>query len=294
MVDKLEFHFGYYNEPEYRVKLNDFVSRIFNGFSFDPWNALGLNFKEYTPFSLIKDGKVVANVSASPMHLIVDGQRVDSIQIGTVGTLPEFRNRGLIRSLMKKVDAHWEGHRTFDFLFANQLTAEFYKQFGFLPVPEYNCYVKAPDFNPSDFKPRKLNLTQKNDRSLLFNVAQGRYPVSQRLGVVDHTWLLLFHAATDYRENMVHIKHLDAVVISKIEKQTLHIIDVIGEKVPTFKEIFPVIGVNDLTEVAFHFTPDLMDVGDVISDIDTESLLFVRGKFPNDLSTFRFPHTCKA
>ena len=293
--DDLEFRKAYYNDLRLRGKLSDFAGRIFPGFSFEKWNALGYEFREYTPFSYFRGGEIVANVSASPMSVVINGKTIRAVQIGTVGTLPEYRRRGLIRELMERAEDHWRGQASFDFLFANETSTRFYQQFGFRPVPQHRFTAKAPAFTPPGQSGRKVNLGDKKDRDLLFNLAKRRSSVSEILGVVDHAWLLLFHAATAYRENIVHIPHLDLCVIGKSKDKTLHVVDIIGETPPpAFQEIYPFIATADIETIEFHFTPDQMGLGNISAHADENFLCFQRGQFQGIDEAFRFPATSEA
>jgi transposase len=62
---------------------------------------------------LVKDGRymepyidhdeVIANVSVSELQMLIEGQEVSALQIGTVMTHPEYRGKGLARKLMECV-----------------------------------------------------------------------------------------------------------------------------------------------------------------------------------------------
>lgn len=54
------------------------------------------------------------------MKILIDGDYLNGIQIGTVGTLPEFRNRGLNKFLMEYVSNKYDNLCDIFFLFANE------------------------------------------------------------------------------------------------------------------------------------------------------------------------------
>jgi len=290
----LVLRWAYYNDPRYRRGLNEFARQVFGGLDFAPWNRLGYEFPEYTPFSFLDGDRVVANVSASLMNLTVAGRKITAIQIGTVASLPEFRGRGLIRSLMNKAHAHWDEPRRTFFLFANETSADFYQQFGYRRIHEHEFSAKAPSFVPPAVPARKLDLQNTRDRELLRRLADNRAPVSKRLGVHRQSWLLMFHAAAAYPDRLLYIEPLDIALISVISGNTLRLVDVIGERIPPLEQIYPYIGSPHIETVRFMFTPDLMQTAGLLIDPDPESLLLVRGPFPIGTEPFRFPQTSQA
>jgi hypothetical protein len=71
-----------------RHKFYEFTNTVFPGIDFAEWYNRGFWEDEYLPFSIVMDDKIVSNVSITRMRLIIDGRRIDGIQIGTVGTIP--------------------------------------------------------------------------------------------------------------------------------------------------------------------------------------------------------------
>ncbi|MDP8223336.1 MAG: GNAT family N-acetyltransferase [Candidatus Lernaella stagnicola] len=157
MTPALRFRWGYYQNPAGRLRLNEFVREVF-GLDFAPWNELGYDFAEYTPFSFFADRHVAANVSASPMQLVVNGNERRAVQIGTVATRPDLRRRGLAHSLIDEAHAHWDRRCDLFFLFANESTADFYQQFGYRLVPETR--FRTP--NPAGMSPRPAFVTSNS------------------------------------------------------------------------------------------------------------------------------------
>nr|MDD6335225.1 GNAT family N-acetyltransferase [bacterium] len=76
------------------------------------------------------DGKMAAALEYIPYRVQFDGHQVDIVGIGGVATLPEMRNRGLIRGLMTGV---FEEARQRDMPFAwlYPFSHKFYRQFGY-------------------------------------------------------------------------------------------------------------------------------------------------------------------
>jgi len=141
---------------------------------------------------------------------------------------------------------------------------------------------------------RKLDLNNPADLSLLRQLADERAPVSLRLGVRRHAWLLLFHAAVFFSQQLHYIESLDVVVISEVRDDRLLLVDVIGRQVPTLEQIYPFVGGAHVRDVDFGFAPDLLEVDRVTASVCHDANLFVRGDFAVGSSPFRFPTTSEA
>lgn len=92
--------------------LSDLAKLIF-GINLGDWD------EKYIPFSYVEGNKVIANVSANVLDLIVQGEKISALQIGTVMTHPDYRNRGLSASLMENVLKEYENKNELIYLFAN-------------------------------------------------------------------------------------------------------------------------------------------------------------------------------
>lgn len=80
------------------------------GFDLGAWHDKGYWDDRYVPHSLIDGEQVVANVSASLMILQINGKDVPAVQLGSVGVLPQYRGRGLARTLMERVLDTYKGY----------------------------------------------------------------------------------------------------------------------------------------------------------------------------------------
>lgn len=122
----------YRDDPARRASFNALASATF-GLNFEGWYRNGFWGDAYNPYSVEKDGRIVANVSLNRTAMIIGGVRRQLYQLGTVMTDPAYRNRGYIRAIMAEIDrdiADADGV----YLFANDSVLEFYPRFGFAPA----------------------------------------------------------------------------------------------------------------------------------------------------------------
>ena len=292
MSNKLEFRRGYYNDPNLRSALNKLADEVF-GLDFGPWNRLGYDFSEYTPFTLFDRDAAVANISASPMHLVIDGAEIDAVQIGTVATLPDYRGHGLIRQLMQEVDDYWRPQCDLTFLFAAPQAIDLYSRFGFRAYTEYRFAAELPPITPTDAPSRRLDFKNTDDCDLLRKLAENRTPVSNKLGVVRDAWLLMFHAVLSFSNQVTYLPEHNVAVLSTIQDDRLDLIDVVGPQIPPLTDILPHIADERVSRIHFGFTPDRFDI---IAEIatDPDSALFVRGDLPTGQAPVRLPYTAEA
>jgi hypothetical protein len=74
-----------------------FVPRIFPGVDFRLWHARCGWPGSFVAHVLVDGDEIVASVASSTMQLLVGGRPRTAWQLGTVGTIPERRGRGLER-----------------------------------------------------------------------------------------------------------------------------------------------------------------------------------------------------
>ena len=173
---------NYRDNELFRNEYFNFISKIFPDADFKEWYSKGFWKDEYNPVSVIKDGKIISNVSVARMNIIVEGRNLRGIQIGAVGTIPEYRNQGLSRVLMEHVIEKYSNETDIFLLFANETVLEFYPKFGFKRFEEkvfifrikYSCSLKPAA--------RKLNIQNESDFLLLQDLINNRVEITKIFG----------------------------------------------------------------------------------------------------------------
>ena len=296
-MDSLAFRWGYYDEPVGRDALSRLVREVF-GLDFGPWSALGCA-GTYTPFSWWEGDRVVANVSASPMSLRVLGRPVEAIQVGTVAVAPSHRSRGLVRGLLERAHAHWAPTHDRWYLFAAPDAAALYERFGYRPLAETSWELplaERPEARPAPRAgARLLDLARATDRDLVVRLGGERAPVSARVGVVDHAWLLSFYAAVAYPQGLLYVEPLDALALLRADGARLHLADVVGPRTVTLAELLPYLPLGAAEAVSFGFVPDLLELPGAPTTAVLHDGLHVRGPWVElEGRPLRFPETAQA
>ena len=67
---------NYRDDTELRNSFFSLVKQVFGGVDFEPWYKYGFWTDNYVPYSFYEDGQIVANVSASRMDIIYQGELI--------------------------------------------------------------------------------------------------------------------------------------------------------------------------------------------------------------------------
>jgi GNAT superfamily N-acetyltransferase len=285
----MELIYDYRDITEYRSSFNELAGHIF-GIDFEGWYNKGGWNDRYVCYSYINKTKVVANVSISKMDVIINGEDKKALQIGTVMTHPDYRNKGLSARLMKHVLEKYEKDYDFIYLFANKEVVNFYPKFGFAKLKESQFSV---DFNmrKSASNLRKLNISDINDFNILKKLALERIPVSGILGIKNDWHILLFHCLYSFHNHIYYMEDDDIIAIFKETEDRIDIYDVISRQEFSLSNILNSISSVKKGKVFFHFTPDLNDI--TCNPLETTDTLFIKPVW-FELTEKFFPITSRA
>ena len=133
---------NYRNNDTLRKSFNELAQKTF-GFDFEDWYQNGFWGDNYNPYSIVIDGKVVSNVSVNKTDMLMDGEVKHFLQLGTVMTDEQYRNKGLSRMLMEQIELDYAGKVDGIYLFANDSVLDFYPKLGFQKAKEYQYSRKV-------------------------------------------------------------------------------------------------------------------------------------------------------
>ena len=281
----------YTDDADKRELLCQFTDVIFPGADFRRAYKLGGWGPTYFPMSIVEDGRIVSNIAWSEMSLLLNGVSVPAIQLATVGTLPEFRNRGYSRLLLERLIAEYETKTGVMFLYGNDTVLDFYPLFGFEPVQESLFQLPLNSIKPkASF--RVLDMEQSDDFQLLQKLAFERLPVTELFGAHNYAHALLWQVANGLDKCLRFLEDEHIIVVCEQIDSSLHVYDVLALEPCSFEEILPrLISDSNMTHVVFHFTPELLNLQSAVKAIPSEEALFIRGEFPIPAQTFKYPAT---
>lgn len=286
----------YINNKVYRESFFELANSVF-GIDFTKWYEKGCWNDNYICYSYVDGNRIIANASISKMMIVLKGREYKAIQIGTVMTHPDYRNKGLSKKLMNSIIDQYEKEYDFIYLFANDTVLDFYPKFGFQMVKESRFILNISALQRQTVKIntlRQLDMNNQYDYNLLESFAAERIPVSSVLGVKNNEHLLMFYFILVFSDAIFYIEEEDTIVIFKQEGTHLHVFDMISKKRVNIETILSGIVSRDTETVHLYFTPE--DDTNVQTEFikNGEDTLFIRPLLKNIPKHFLFPITSHA
>lgn len=282
---------NYRNNDELRASFNELAKKTF-GLDFEDWYQNGFWTEKYNPYSMVEDGKVVANVSVNLTDYLWKGKRWKFIQLGTVMTDEEYRNRGLIRQIMEEIDKDYSEEVDGMFLFANDEVLDFYPKFGFQKSGEYE-YVKDVR-NTQECSVENVPMKNKAQWDKLQEQINSCAPYSA-FEPVGYSELFMFYITKFMQDTVYYEKEQNAYIIAEIEDSQLILHGVFAKQECDLDKIIAAFG-KDIKQVRLTFAPNNKEGYEMLPYKTEDCTLFVNGKgfdgFEADM--VRFPELAHA
>ena len=272
----MEIKHNYRDDEKLRNSFNELAGKVF-GLSFEGWYQNGFWKDNYAPYSVIQDGKVVANVSVNRCDMNYEGKVVHLLQLGTVMTDPDFRGKGYAREIMEKILSEYEEKVDGIYLFANDSVTDFYPKFGFTEKKEYQ-YSKAVNCDSGKNQhgiATIVPMSSKEDWNKMCKILDSTSQ-NAKMYMVNNTGLYMFYLSQFMQENTYYIASLDTYAIAEIEDDTLILHAIIGEG--KVDDVITAFG-EDIKKVILNFTPQNTDGFEKSELIEEDTHLFVKGQF---------------
>jgi len=271
------------NNPEYEAIFDKLINEVF-GFSFDTWLERKLWSEQYVSYSIIDEGKMLANLCIHDTNMIVCGKPFRAVQLGAVCTSNSVRGKGLSRRLMERIMSDYADIPMF--LFANNSVLDFYPRFGFRQVQIFKPVLEEA-LNGNQKNVVKLNV----DDPIIRDAINNRSEYSKTLDCLNTGSIQIFHLLKDYPDDIYHLPALDVIIVAYEENNRLFIADIIAKKPVTFDLIKPELPFEKTIFIEFGFNPDWLDLTPAWEPVPmTDVMFFIKGSW-NLPDTFRFPAT---
>ncbi len=281
--------------PDNKTLVNEylnFIQWVFPGAKFLEWWEKGFWTDKYKPFSILESGKIISNVTAALMDVIINGQTYTAIQIGAVGTIPEFRNKGLSRVLMEYVLNRYADEADLFFLFANDSVLEFYPKFDFIKIKE-KIFLLDHHLPEIRYSARKLNLQHLNDYKLLLDLINKRNEITTIFGAGNYGSITMWHIFNNYKNNLFYLEEEDAIIIKTEKRNEMFIREIIfREPFEMLPALSKIIESDEIKRICFYFPPDKLSYP-YDTAAEYKSHLFIRSKIELNQDLLKFPETAK-
>ncbi|MEN0615085.1 GNAT family N-acetyltransferase [Klebsiella indica] len=254
------------------VLRNSFIDLAIKTFdlSFKEWYHKGYWTDAYIPYALVNNNKVIANASANIIDLVWRNEPRRYIQIGTVMTDVDHRNKGLAGQLIRQILADWQNKADAFFLFANPTTVDFYPQFGFRRTDEHQ-YILPVMPTAGDF--RKLDMDQPEEVALLQRYYQKSNPFSQ-LRIQHNFGLLMFYCSAFMKHFVYFSEKNQAVAIAMQHGPALICFDIFCDNGGSLAGIINELADTHTYQAILGFTPKEGRAGEY-EKIEGEDILFI-------------------
>ncbi len=287
----LSFRENYWESVELRKEFMSFLVQTF-GLDLSLWDKMGFWDERYRPFSYFSNSSLVSNVCVYSMDMTIHGKERRVAQISAVGTLPEYRRKGLSLKLTQVAMDWARDNHDFFFLFADEVAYQFYKECGFRLTDEHKARLSVTGkiASPGIVK---LNMERTDHVEQVYRLASNRTPVSNVLGVSNNK-LFMFWCLHSLRDHIYYISALDILVLYKRESGLMTIFDIVGTTLPAFAEIYSYICHPRDETVEFLFIVDKLNLEnfDLVKIKGNGTHLL--GNFPLEGTQFVFPFTSHA
>lgn len=262
---------GYRDDEALRRSFNELAEATF-GLNFENWYQMGYWGDAYAPYSVVIDGRVVANVSLNRTDMVIGGQRRRLYQLGTVMTAEGYRRRGYIRAIMAEIEKDIPDTDGV-YLFANDSVLSFYPKFGFVPGKEY-VYSK-PLAQTGECRMKNVPMdVPKNRAKLCQAMAESTFPAACRM--VDNPGLIFFYAAQFLWDCVYYDGTLDAWAIGELENGELLLHNIFSARDIHLEDVLEAFG-SGVQKVTLGFTPMDTEGFDCKELKEADSTFFVKG-----------------
>lgn len=265
----------------------EYVPKVFANISFRRWRDVGAWDDGYTAFSEMQGDQIVASASRQRMDIVLHGQRMRAWQLTAVGTLPEWRRRGLQHEIMSRLlEATPKDEMIF--LFGNESVVGFYPRFGFERHREH--FFRAPHaVVPGGPALRVLSFENAEDRALVLRVAASAGPITTGFGVRNHGGIALWYWTNLFPNAFRYLPEADAIIVATQTGDLLEIYDVLATKQIDLASALPRIATAPVSQLEFGFTPDRYWPSATPHHENVEGPLFVRAGYRMPDGPFKFP-----
>lgn len=282
MKSKYEYICNIKDDEKLRASFNELTKKTF-WFDFEDWYQKGHWQDKYIPHVLVDNGKVVSNVSVNLMQFVVDGERRNYIQLGTVMTDPDYRGQGLNQYIMERILEEYSGKVDGIYLFGNDSVLEYYPKFGFKSAMEYTYTCKWQRTQSVEreesYTIEKVDLSDEDACKKLYDTiceCDGKENPNDGFYMCNNLGLYQFWLAAEYEQSVYRVPEIDGYVIADKAEKTLVLHQIIAKQMLNIEKFVNAFG-EEITDIKLEYTPTNKEAYEVNEFKEEDSTLFVMG-----------------
>lgn len=208
----------------------------------------------------------------SQLQMIINGEKRDYLQFGSVATREECRGKGLSKKLMEHIFSIYPD--TPCFLHGGDSVARFYPKFGFKPIMYKQPYVELKLKNSGEMIKLDIN-NPKVDKYL-----KERTQYSKVFDCTNQYAINWFHLLYGHQNNIYEIPQLDIMLVAYKRDNKLRIYDIVTSKPVSFEKIAQYLFFEGVDIIEFGFNPDWLQIDYNMREYKNEDENpFVKGDF---------------
>ena len=124
---------------------------------------------------------------------------------------------------------------------------------------------------------RRLNLSLMNDKLIIERLCKDRYPVSNKLGVINDEWPLKVYCSYIFNDNLYYFQDYDIVAILERKNGEVIINDIISKNPIDFDNILLRLIESDDKIIKINFIPESKKFKVITREIiDDDNVLFIK------------------
>ncbi|MDF2542452.1 MAG: family acetyltransferase [Herbinix sp.] len=256
-----------------RMRYFQLAKQIY-GLKFEKWFQSGYCDNRFVPYIIMHEDIAVSSVAVCINDISWQDQKKRYVQISTVMTLPEYRNKGLNRYLMEVVLNEWKDKCDAIYLLANDSVIDFYPKFGF---DEYKEFEYSKSISKTIGTYRKLDIEDPDDWKLIISKYMLGNPFSEFK--IDHLSLFVFHCIQFVSKDIYYIDQYDAVVVAQYDNNRLICYDIFTDGNFRVDDILSIMANENTDIICLGFTPKSKE-GYIIEESQEEDthLFVLKGK----------------
>jgi predicted N-acetyltransferase YhbS len=277
-VPGLQFHQGYLGNEPARNALASLLQDIFE-IDIRVLDRLGGPDLTGMPFGWFDEaGHCVANLTAFPMPLIVEGRPVHAHGLQSGAVRPEWRGRGLYRDVLGRALGWCEAQGS-ELVLLMTSNPDLYTKAGFRMLAQHRFVTAPPPYFGTTVPAQPVDLTLPADLALVRRLLVGRAPVSQRLAVRGHGTMFLFNAAAIPALRLSYLPSADALVAWETDGDLFRLLDIVAPAIPSMAPVLAALG-QQCRHVEICFPVDQLNCDANTVPRHDDLILMARGRVP--------------